>query len=95
MDQGQEKPKGEKPINELLSYPFKFSHWEKEKTNQQGQSWVEHSFKLTKSFKREGSDHYEEQTIVLFEGDLLVVRALMDKAYGDHVIRHRFPRSEK
>ncbi len=81
MAQGQGQSKGDKPILEYRAGQIKLAIWQHQKQDG-GKTWIEHSMVLSKSFKRKGSDDWEEQRVTLFLDDLPAVEALAREAFA-------------
>ena len=86
----QNKPQGDKPTLEFICWPFKLAIWERQKS-ENGRTFTERTAALTKSFKRQGSDKYEEQKISLFADDVGKLMILLNTAAGAMCVDTRTP----
>ncbi len=83
---------GELPKIEFKDYPVKVAVWEHKKTTDDGREYTEHSFTLSKTFKKKGGDGYEERSITLFPDDVLRAVELLRAAYHNACQRADVPK---
>lgn len=86
----QNKPN--KPTIELKCWPYKVAIWEQRKRNEAGKEYVERSACLSKSFRRQDHEEWEEQKISVFSGDILLAVLVLQKAADVMLVDAHAPR---
>ncbi len=72
---------GDLPKIEFKAWPVKVSVWEQTKKGDGGREYIEHSFTLSKTFKKQDGGGYEERKLVLFPEDALLAISLLQQAF--------------
>lgn len=83
-----------KPSIEFRVGGCKIAVWAEEKQDESGRTYMQYTYTLVKSFKRKGSDKYEDQKITLFGDDLWRVQALCAEAIKFGEVTSRVPQDK-
>jgi hypothetical protein len=92
MGQGQGGPA---PVMRFKCYPVEIAIWAEQKTSDNGQQYMDYSFKLSKSFKSNKTPSgYDHRDIPLFGDDLLKAATLLQKAYDFTQVKAETPQGQ-
>lgn len=86
---------GAAPVMRFKCYPVEIAIWAEQKTNDAGQTFMDYSFKLSKSFKSKTTQSgYDHRDIPLFPDDLLKAAALLQKAHDFTQVKAETPQRQ-